>query len=69
MLADPEKYVKTPIESSHINHYTFTLDGFEIARNFDNTVRASNGAIHRMFSQIDLNQLKRIFSELADNAK
>ena len=32
-------------------------------------MRASNGAINRMFSQIDLNQLKRIFDEVADNAK
>ena len=45
------------------------MGDFEIASNFDNTMRASKGAIHRMFSQIDLNQLKRIFNEVASNAK
>ena len=69
LLADPEEYVETLIESSTINHSAFAYNGYEVASNFDNTVRASNGAIHRMFSQIDLNQLKRIFNEVASNAK
>ena len=64
LLADPERYVETPIESSPINHSAFAFNGYEVASNFDNTVRASNGAINRMFSQIDLNQLKRTCDEI-----
>ena len=69
LFADLENYVETPIESSHINHSGFTLNGHEVASNFDNSVRASNGTIHRMFSQTDLHQLRRTFDEVADNAK
>ena len=70
LFVDPENYVETPIESSRIvQSYSLGMGDFEIASNFDNTMRASKGAIHRMFSQIDLNQLKRIFNEVASNAK
>ena len=70
LFKDPEKYVETPIESSKIvSPYDFRIGGFEVASNCDNSVRASNGAINRMFSQTDLHQLRRTLDEVEANAK
>ena len=69
LFDDLENYVETPIESSSIKRTAFGFNGFEVASNFDGSMRASKGAIYRMFSQMDLNQLKRTFNEVTSNAK
>ena len=50
LFDDLENYVETPIESSSIKRTAFGFNGFEFASNFDGSMRASKGAIHRMFS-------------------
>ena len=39
------------------------MSGFEISSNFDNSMRATNGAIFTTYSEMDVRQLQRTLDE------